>query len=67
MIQREFYLTREDGVELFKSYSDQDFYIRQVETGRVYQSAIDVANAPYTYEETDQVIETIDTDELKDE
>lgn len=29
-------------------------YIRQVETGVEYSEAIDVENAPYTYEETDK-------------
>lgn len=58
MIQREFYKTRKDGVNLFKTYSDANFKIQQVETGIIYQSAIDVENAPYTYIETDTVIET---------
>lgn len=57
MIVREFYTTRKDGVKLFKTYSDSDMYIRQVETGIEYSEAIDVEDAPYTYEETDKAIE----------
>lgn len=53
----EYYKTRGDGVRLNRTYSDQDLMIRQVETGNVFESAIDVEGAPYTYEETDQVIE----------
>ena len=56
MIKKEFYRTREDGVNLYKSYSDAGFYIKQVETGVEYEEAIDVENAPYTYEETDKLI-----------
>lgn len=60
MIIREFYLTREDGVNLYKTYSDQGFKIKQIETGVVYDEAIDVENAPYTYEETDELIEQVE-------
>lgn len=57
MLKKEFYRTREDGVNLYKSYSDAGFYIKQVETGVEYEEAIDVENAPYTYVETEKVIE----------
>ena len=57
MIKRELYITRQDGVKLFKTYSDENFKIRQVETGHIYDVAIDVENAPYTYEETEEKIE----------
>jgi hypothetical protein len=53
MIVREFYTTRKDRVKLFRTYSDNNMHIRQVETGHEYSEAIDVENAPYTYEETD--------------
>ena len=61
MLIREFYGTRKDGVKLYKSYSDQNFYILQNETGVEYSEAIDVENAPYTYTETDKPIETEET------
>ena len=57
-IVREFYRTREDGVNLYRTYSDEGFYIRQLPTGVEYSEAIDIETAPYTYEETDKPIET---------
>ena len=56
MIIREFYRTRKDGVNLFKTYSDNKVMIRKVGTDEVYDEAIDVEGAPYVYEETDQPI-----------
>lgn len=66
MIVREFYETRFDGVNLHRTYSDTNHYIRQKETGVVYSDAVDVEDAPYTYEETDDLIET-DALESKEE
>ena len=60
MIKREFYLTRTDGVNLYKTYSDANKYIKQVETGYTYDIAIDVEDAPFTYEETEELIEVKD-------
>ena len=59
MIVREFYKTRKDGVKLYRTYSDSGLYIKQNETGNVYDEAIDVENAPYTYSETEEKIEEI--------
>ena len=56
MIKREYLQTREDGVMLFRTYSDNGFRILQNETGIIYDEAIDVDGAPYTYEETDELI-----------
>lgn len=53
----EYYKTRNDGVRLNRVYSDQDVMICKVSTNEIYEEAIDVENAPWTYEETDQVIE----------
>ena len=58
MIVREFYEVRSDGVRLFKTYSDSGFYIKQNESGNLYSEAVDVENAPFTYSETDEKIET---------
>ena len=64
MLKREFYKTRKDGINLYKSYSDENFYIKQIETGIEYMEAIDVEDAPYTYEETNKKIEEeLSTDE----
>lgn len=57
MIIKEFYKTRKDGVNLYRTYSDQSLKIRKAGTDEVYNQAIDVEGAPYTYEETDQAVE----------
>ena len=54
MIVRTFFRTREDNVDLYLTYSDDGKKIRQVETDAVYNSAIDVDGASYTYVETDE-------------
>lgn len=43
------------------TYSDRGKWIRQIETGKEYQSAIDYV--PYTYEETDRDIEVEATEQ----
>lgn len=55
MIITEFYSTREDGVNLYRTYSDAGLYIRQ-ETGAEYAEAIDVEGSGHTYTETDTPI-----------
>lgn len=62
MIQREFYQTRQDGVNLFRTYSDNNKYIKKVGTNEEYSEAIDIEGAPYTYEETDKEIEQYEED-----
>ena len=57
MIIREYYATRKDGVNLYKTYSDKDLIIRKVSANEEYDVAIDVEGAPYVYEETDKRIE----------
>jgi len=56
MIVREYYKTRSDGVELYRTYSDAGYLIRQEQTGAEYSEAIDVDDAPYTYTETETAI-----------
>ena len=56
MIVKEFYKIREDGVNLYRTYSDEGMMILQNETGVTYSEAIDVENAPYTYTETNEPI-----------
>lgn len=56
MIVREYYRTREDGADLFKTYSDSGYFILQNETGHKYAEAIDVEFKNYTYSETDELI-----------
>lgn len=62
MIKREFYMTRKDGVNLYRTHSDANLKIRKLGTDEVYYEAVDVEGAPYTYEETAEPIE-----EVKDE
>lgn len=57
MIVKEFYRTRKDGVNLYRTYSDEGRMIIQNETGITYDEAIDVETAPYTYSESDEEIE----------
>lgn len=81
MIVREFYKTRSDGVNLYRTYSDTNLRIRQIqpveldenlqanpdeldenaqtqltEIERIYDEAIDVEDAPWTYEEIEELI-----------
>ena len=58
MIIREYFKSRSDGVNLYRTYSDNNKMILQVETGVEYDVAIDVEFAPYTYVETDKDIES---------
>jgi hypothetical protein len=60
MIVKEFYLTRKDGVNLYRTYSDANKYIHKVGTDEEYSEAIDIEGATYTYEETDRAIEDYD-------
>ena len=57
MVKREYYMTRLDGVRLFRTYSDENKYIMQLQTGIEYDIAIDVENSPYTYVELDKIID----------
>lgn len=74
MIIKEFLETREDGVNLYRHYSDKGVMLRQVETGILYGEPIDIEGAPFTYEETDELIEkdsrhrpTLSPDEISPE
>lgn len=44
-------------------YSDRNMKIRQIETGKLYEDAIDVMPCQYTYEETDIPI-PVDDEEI---
>lgn len=56
MIVKEYYATRDDGVKLYKSYSDNNKIIKKVGTTEEYSEAIDIETAPYTYVETNKDI-----------
>jgi hypothetical protein len=57
MVITEDFRTRSDGVKLIRTYSDAGKYIIQNETGISYGEAIDVEDAPYTYSESEELIE----------
>lgn len=44
---------------LVKHYSDKGMKIKQVETGLVYDEAIDLIPCEFTYEETDDRIDEV--------
>lgn len=52
----------EDGARV-RHYSDNYMKIRQVETGNIYEDAVDYIPCRYTYEETNEPIEE---DEISD-
>lgn len=53
MIQTKFYKTREDGIKLYRTYSDKNMMIQKDGTEELYDEAIDVENSGFTYTETD--------------
>jgi hypothetical protein len=63
MVKTDYYGTRDDGVKLYRTYSDNNMMIRKDGTGELYAEAIDVEDSGYTYTETDIPIEVV-TDEL---
>ena len=64
MIKTEYYTKRNDGVILVKTYSTENKYIKQNETGLEYNEAIDIGvevggkyyPKNYTYVETEKEI-----------
>ena len=66
MVVREFFRTRNDGVNLYRTYSDEGRVLVQNETGIEYAEAIDVEDAAYTYSETDKMVEEEGPDESPD-
>lgn len=61
-IIREFYKTRKDGINLYRTYSNEQFKIHKIGTEEIYEEAIDVENATYEYEETEEKIKTEDAE-----
>lgn len=58
MIQTIYIYTREDGVRLHLTYSDQSYYIyKEGQPDILYVEAIDVENRLVTYLESDKKIE----------
>jgi hypothetical protein len=64
-IVTEFYRTRVDDVNLYKSYSDSGVIIKKVGTDEEYDAAIDVEDSENVYEETDKSIDATEADYIK--
>lgn len=62
MIQKELYMERQDGVKLWRTYSDNGVKIKKIGTEEIYDEAIDVMD--YEYEETELPIEPINEEIL---
>lgn len=58
MIKTEFYKVREDGVDLYRTYSDKDVKIHCNEDGHDYDEAVNVQNSGYTFVETEVPVES---------
>lgn len=64
-IVKEFYRTRNDGVNLYRTYSNEGYMIHKLNTEEIYDEAIDVENTPFEYEETDEPVEQFSNLEQK--
>ena len=64
-IVKEFYKTRNDGINLYKIYSNEGYIIHKLNTEEYYSEAIDVENTPFEYEETEEKIETEEISEVE--
>ena len=60
VLVRELYEERPGEKDLYITYAKDEeenrYYIIQLETGNKYEEAVDVEDAPYTYEATDELI-----------
>ena len=66
MIVKEFYKTRKDRVNLFRTYSDEGYTIQKVGTDEIYEEAIDIETANYEYKETEHKVENNEVEEIND-
>ena len=57
MVVKEFYRTRKDGVNLYRTFSTNGLKLRKVGTDEIYDDAVDIESVSYTYEETDNPID----------
>lgn len=56
MIIREFFETRDDGINLFISYSNLNFKIQNIQSGEIYDNAVDIENSTNQYQETNILV-----------
>ncbi len=59
-IVKEFYKKRDDGINLYITYSDENFKIKKVGTDEMYDEAVDIESSSYIYEETEEKIEYLE-------
>ena len=64
MVKTEYFKTRTDGVKLFRTYSDNNKKLIRND-GVVYDEAVDVEGIGYTYTESDEDIEVIETEDIE--
>ena len=68
MIKQEYFKTRKDGVKIYRTYSDNNKYIKQLlngkETGFEDTQAFDVYPVKYTYIETEKDIPTTEENNI---
>lgn len=64
MVKTEFYMTRSDGVNLYRTYSDLGKMLVRND-GVEYGEAVDVENSGYTYTEGDYPVEDMTETEAK--
>ena len=64
MVKTEYFKTRTDGVKLFRTYSDNNKKLIRND-GVVYEEAVDVEGIGYTYTESDEDIEVIETEDIE--
>lgn len=62
-IQHEYFLTRKDGVQVWRTYSDLNKVIQKAGTEELYDEAFDVYPIPYIYIETDEDIK-VETEDM---
>lgn len=59
---REEIIQHAENVFVVRHYSDLGYKIRQIETGKLYEDAVDVYPCIYTYEETNEPIPDSESD-----
>ena len=57
MVIVDFWRTRKDGTNLYRTYSDEGRKIAKIGTDEVYDEAIDIEGSDYIYKETDEMTE----------